>query len=301
MKKISAMVLAEVVMAILICAIIVGASVCVFKSNDVTKSPFIFSVLKNLPDANKLVMEDCYNAGGCSSPTSLPDSTLQYCTRIADMVGTSGEVVCTSSGSSSYKYSSMGMNFKLTNGVAFYNMTASWSTLSSNVSISYIDAYIDINGPKNGDNKLCSDIFPIRIFKNGAVVPSPKKTISGTSCSPYTDDEFFTYRVILNRASDSSNQNSRIKEIVDTTSGVTTGSNLPFRERVSFLEALCVSNPDDITNYYTSSEATCSAYSLLDDCDFSDSSNPYYDDKSAYCTVEPVKPRGTGIFKIFGI
>lgn len=307
--KKSGMILGEVVFALFICGIIMGISIHMFKSNDVSKTPYIYSVLKNLPAVNKAVSEDCYRDGTCTNPNVLPDSITEYCTRLSENFVTSGAVDCntgiavtgslTGTNGNSISFTGTGgikQNFRLTNGTSFDNITSNANWKTTDGSNEYIDVLIDINGGNAGKNQVGNDIFPIRIYKNGEVIPSNE-----TATNSHTDEEFFSYRVVLNRAVDENNPNSRINDVADARTAAQINDDLPFREKVSFQEAICISNPDLITGYF-GTKASCEGFNLAQYCDFSDAStNPYKNDKTAYCTVEPVRPRGSGIFKIFGI
>ncbi len=302
----SGMILGEVIFAFFLCGILLAISIFMFKSNDVSKTPYIYSVLKNLPSVNDVIMQECYDEGSCQSFTELPDTTVEYCERLANNLVTVGNVNCNVGGDSSHAAYTKGQNIRLTNGVAIYGITTknNWETLnlSSKQVNSYIDVYIDVNGEKNGQNLLGIDIFPVRIFKNGAVVPSFDDK---NGFDAREDEEFFAYRVVVNKAADVNNEDARDVEVLDARSSEEIENEIPFKEKVSFKEAICISNPDLFPRYFENEN--CDGYTLLDACDFegadaSDIANyPHLSDKSAYCSVEPVKPVGSGIFKIFGI
>ncbi len=304
LNKKNGMILGEVIFALFLCGILLGISIHMFRSNDVSKTPFIYQVLKNLPVANKAVMQDCYNSGICTNQNELPDSVIKYCTLLTENVLVTGETNCTTDGSDTVKIavgsSSYGLNFRFINGTAFYNMTpkGDWETLDSGSE--YIDAFIDINGPNSGENTLGSDIFPIRIFKNGEVIPSiVKDKFDATD-----DEEFFSYRAVVDKASDDKNVNIRTRTALDARDDNQINNNLPFREKISFIEAMCITNPNSISRYFDSTDTDCNGYTILDACDFDDGDSttyPHLSDPTAFCTVEPVRPRATGIFKIFGI
>lgn len=290
------MILGEAIFALVLCGILMGIAIHMFKTNDVAVTPYIYSVMKNLPEANKILAEESYQEGTSSRINELPDSTLEYCARLADLFVVSGEVNCSTTGSSTFtatidntKY---GQNFKLTNGVSFYHMNpGSWDDSLEN---NFIDAFIDVNGSKNGANALGEDVFPIRIFKNGDVVPSYTSNMKS-----FEDEEFFAYKIVVNKGLNANNKISRVEETADARTTTEKTSGYPFRDKVSFKEGICISNPSLISEYYKNE--TCTGYTLIDQCNPSSESYPYISDKSAYCKLEPVKPSGSGIFKIFGI
>ncbi len=291
------MILAEVLFTIVLCGILIGISIFLFKSKDVTKTPYIFSVLKKLPEVNSLIADECFSKGNCDTEGVLPDDLFQYCMMLSDSFISSGEINCTPSGSPNSVITigseTYGMNFKLSNGVAFYGLNPEqWDDSLSN---NFIDVFIDIDGAKKGENALQEDIFPLRIFKNGEVVPSYTDDFKA-----YEDEEFFAYRIILNRAANPDNPISRRKEIVDAKTSLKNLSladfdKISFKEKVSFKEGICASNPQSIEKYFA--DENCNEYQRLDIC----APEGTNDDPSAFCELEPVKPRGSGIFKIFGI
>lgn len=297
------MILGEVIFAFFLCGILLGISIYMFKSNDVSKTPYIYSVLKNFPTINKTIMEECYADGSCDSYTELPESTAEYCERLAGSVATAGNVNCTVAGNTTIKFDDLGQNFQLANGVSFYNVNPrdGWNKVRLDATDvnDYIDVYIDVNGSKNGDNVFGEDVFPIRIFRNGAVVPSVN---FDKNFDARDDEEFFAYRILLNKALNEDNPNSRVIEVVDARTPDEISDELPFREKVSLKEAICTTNPELFKRYFQGE--VCDGYTILPACNFDSGDSqkyPHLNDKSAYCTFEPVKPRGSGIFKIFGI
>ena len=302
-NKKNGMILGEVIFALFICGILLGISIYMFKSNDVSKTPFIYAVMKNLPEVNKVIAEDCFEDGTCGSNMELPDDLAEYCQRLSDNFATSGAVNCsdeiTDAKNTFTYYSSWIQNFRFTNGVAFYNINqkSGWQTVNNNqYNNQYIDIFMDINGANNGDNTLGTDIFPLRIFKNGDVVPYEEDDYDARD-----DEEFFGYRIVLNKASDDNTSDIRTNEVMDANNGTGT-----FREKVSYTEAVCLVNPELFEEYFDETNI-CSNIAVLDACNFDDytASNltdyPHLADKSAYCTVEFVKPRAGGIFKLFGV
>lgn len=300
------MILGEVIFAFFLCGILLAISIYMFKSNDVSKTPYIYSVLKNLPNINKVIMQECYEEGFCSNYTELPDNVNEYCERLANNLVTTGAVNCSTGGDASISAYGKGQNLRLANGSSFYGLSPrdGWDIVRFNGrDINYyLDVYIDINGANNGDNVLGTDIFPIRIFKNGAVVPSVDFY---NNFDAREDDEFFAYRVVLNKAQDENNKNTRVIQVLDARNQQEINDELPFREKVSYKEAICVSNPSLYPRYFQGED--CNNYTILGACNFDKPSAedilnyPHLSDKSAYCSIEPVKPRGSGIFKIFGI
>ena len=297
------MILGEVIFAFFLCGILLGISIYMFKSNDVSKTLYIYSVLKNLPNVNKVIMQECYEEGFCSNYTELPDNVNEYCERLANNLVTTGAVNCSTGGDASISAYGKGQNLRLANGSSFYGLSPrdGWDIVrfdGRDINY-YLDVYIDINGANNGDNVLGTDIFPIRIFKNGAVVPSVDFY---NNFDARDDEEFFAYRILLNKALNEDNPNSRVIEVVDARTPDEISDELPFREKVSLKEAICTTNPELFKRYFQGE--VCDGYTILPACnlDSGDSQKyPHLNDKSAYCTFEPVKPRGSGIFKIFGI
>lgn len=297
------MILGEVIFAFFLCGILLGISIYMFKSNDVSKTPYIYSVLKNLPNVNKVIMQECYEEGFCSNYTELPDNVNEYCERLANNLVTAGAVNCSTGGDASISAYGKGQNLRLANGSSFYGLSPrdGWDIVrfdGRDINY-YLDVYIDINGANNGDNVLGTDIFPIRIFKNGAVVPSVDFY---NNFDAREDEEFFAYRILLNKALNEDNPNSRVIEVVDARTPDEISDELPFREKVSLKEAICTTNPELFKRYFQGE--VCDGYTILPACNFDSGDSqkyPHLNDKSAYCTFEPVKPRGSGIFKIFGI
>ncbi len=300
-----AMVMAEVLLALFLCGILMTIAICMFKSSDIAVTPHIYSVLKNLPRVNKIIMDECFEEGRCSAYNKLPSDLTEYCTKLSEVFVTSGEINCTNGGSTSTKLNAggenSGLNFKLTNGVAFYKITqGNWKTLETGgTDRNYIDIYIDVNGARNDENKLGKDVFRLRIFENGEVIPTDDNDVNS-----HLDDEFFAYRAILNRALDDTNVNSRVEEVLEQIDNEDRNQkdDMEYRNKFSFQEAICLTNPSHIKHYF-GKEAECEDIDLHTLCDFrqSNDNNPYRNDKSAYCRIEPVKPKGAGIFKIFGI
>ena len=299
------MILGEVIFAFFLCGLLFAISIYMFKSNDVSKTPYIFSILKNLPNVNNAIMQECYDEGSCSNYTELPDDTAEYCERLANNLVTTGKVDCRENGDTTNVLYGKGQNFRLANGSSFYgiNPRDGWDAvrLNGNDVNFYLDVYVDVNGENSGDNLLGKDVFPIRIFKNGAVVPSVD---FDNDFDSREDDEFFAYRVVLNKAINVNEANSRVVQILDARNSQEITDKLPFKEKVSYKEAICIANPDLFERNFQGEN--CSGYTILPACDFKSNNPdlnlyPHLNDNSAFCTIEPVKPRGSGIFKIFGI
>ena len=297
-NKRNGMILGEVIFALFVCGILLGISIYMFKSNDVSKTPFIYAVMKNLPEVNKVIMEDCFGDGTCDNNTELPDDLAEYCQRLSDNIATAGAVNCSDEITANYNtfanYANWIQNFRFTNGVTFYNINQEngWQTVNDN---QYIDVFMDINGANNGDNTLGTDVFPLRIFKNGDVVPYEEDGYDARD-----DEEFFSYRIVLNKASDDNTSDIRINEVIGANNGTGT-----FREKVSYTEAVCFTNPELFEEYFDET-GICSDTDILYACDFDNANSksgdyPHLTDTSAYCTVEFVKPKASGIFKLFGI
>lgn len=278
-NKKQAMILGEVVFALFVCGILLGISINIFKSNDVTVTPKIYSILKNLPDINGVISEDCHDDGTCTAMNTLPDDRANYCERLADMLVTSGNVDCSTNNSED-------VNFNLASGISFKGLVGNnGNRWTENNGRKYIDVQLGINGTD----------YPIRIFQYGEVIPGPAFV---------NDDEFFSYRAVLNHASnrrigennENADETDKFSRKTDVLSFV--DNNRPL-EKVSFRRAVCGTNPELIGRYYVAADnVNCQGIDQLEECE----AESFEDwDNSAFCTVQPVKPRGSGIFKIFGI
>ena len=284
-NKISAMVMAEVLIALFLCSILMTMSIMMFKSRDVTKTPYLYSLLKHLPEVNREIKKDCLAQGHCEGVGRLPLETSQYCQRLVDIFSVGSNYTCESSSSGDLKE-----NFKVSNGLVFYDINSGWKDREDLPNVHYIDAFV---GVYRNDKKIGTDVFPIRIFNNGDVIPAFKDDYKA-----YDDDEYFAYRIILNRALDEHNIESRVKNVINVNK-----NDEPYREKISFKEAVCSSNPEYFSRFLE--KDSCENITILESCDFKQKGYPKFvsgaEDKSAYCTIEPVKPRGSGIFKMFGI
>lgn len=308
------MILGEVIFAFFLCGILLAISIYMFKSTDVTKTPYIYSILKNMPVAIRGAIDDCYDQGICETKTELPNDLFLACQVIADSLVTAGDVYCTQDGNPYSEFrlndefdTKKGMNFQLANGIAFYGIVQPYGWYSVKVDQEdanyYVDAYVDINGPQNGKNIYGDDVFLFRIYRNGFVAPS--YDLEHREYDATTDEEFFAYRVLLNKASSENNKEQRIVQVLDTRTPQQIEDGLPFREKVSFKEAVCFANDNNFKRYFQGE--SCDDIDTLSACNFENptaheiAEYPHLEDKSAYCTFEPIKPRGSGIFKIFGI
>lgn len=312
----SGMILGEVIFAFFLCGILLAISIYMFKSTDITKTPYIYSILKNMPVAIRAAIDDCYDDGLCETKTELPQNMVTACQVIADSLVTVGEVHCSEKGNDKYQYKTengfetYGMNFQLANGIAFYGFVQphGWFSVrdldqSDDDANYYVDVYVDINGPKNGKNKYGDDIFLFRFFRNGMV--SPSYDIELRNYDATVDEEYFPYRILLNKAENENNREQRVIEVLDARTNQQIQDDLPFLEKVSFKEAVCKTNTKAFQRYFQGED--CNGIDILPACDFDSPSAhdiatyPHLGDNTAYCTFEPVKPRGSGVFKIFGI
>ena len=291
--RLKAMVLAEVLFALIICGIILALSVLIFKSDDISVTPHIFATIRNISQANDMILETCREEGLCQNAGSLPDNTVTYCRLLADNFMTAGDIDC-EDGINNITPGNGGqttrMNFVMSNGVAIGGFDGDGWSDDNDGTLAHIDIIMFINTPSH-PMALGEDIFPLRIYQNGEVIPSfggnnVAHNYDGNATNKYYEDSyFFAYNGILNRAADPNNLQANARET----------ALIPNVYKVSFKEAICMINPDGITRYFANEN--CQGIERIDEC-IPDNNNA---DRSAFCTIEPVKPTGTGIFKIFGI
>ena len=287
-----AMVIAELILALIICGIIFVISIQVFRSTDVTKTPYIYSFMKNLPAANEVIMDDCYLEGRCQSKNQLPENPYEYCAKLAYYFNTSGAVLC-----SNNRYSldviknEKHYNFKLPNGISVYGLSDNdkWQSKDSSASNKYIDILIDING-EHGKNENREDIFPVRIFRNGDVVPGIYK--DQTDDFLYENPNFFGYRVLLNQ----NQNNSTTTTVADIRTSDEIGNGAKFKnDPISFKEALCKAYGADMAE-----DMLERYYGRSINCDDNDTAQHCLDEGN-YCTVEAVKPKSSGLVRMLGL
>ena len=348
MKNKSGMVVAEVLVALIVCGIILTISIHMFKSNDLSRKPFVYSVIKNLPMVNTVIENDCYQEGTCSEKRQLPSSLEEYCIRLTNNLTTTGDIDCLPSSSTQEDYRTNGdikyyYNFRMSNGVAFYGLTKinNGSTDQDNVwqqigsySNEYIDILVDLNGPYGGNSAgdedtialtngktsrgtFGNDVIPIRIFKNGDVIPG---LISGDSVTTaeqyYNNTDFFGYNVVLNEYdNDNTNNNGSLKtNSIDLRTQNEINANEPPKFTVSFREAVCRAyNNQNNNSDGKADEMLTRYYGERNDywCDLDSSQYGEYGQSSVcanaethqnqHCTVEIAKPKSSAFARLFGL
>ena len=291
--KLKAMVVAEVLFALIVCGIILTLSVQLFKSRDISVTPHLYATIRNISQANDMIIRACENNGVCENAGSLPGDVHTYCQYLSDYFMTSGKVYCTDNDTTSETFSanniSANKNFTMSNGVSVAGLVDDdWSD-DDDGTISHIDIYVKVENPRKNYVAFGENFFPLRIFINGDVIPS----IGGGNAAVdregaatnnfYEDAYFFAYNGIINEAFDPNNLQNNVRKT----------SSIPGVQKVSFREALCMTNPDGISRYFANEN--CTGIIRAQDC------TPNNADRSAFCTIEPVKPTGTGLFKVFGL
>ncbi len=312
MKQIKAMVLAEIMIALFICTILMGVSVYMFKATEVKISPYVYSVLDALPKANRMVINQCYQEGTCSVQNLLPDNMGEYCTRLSEQLGTVGDVYCSTSGDANSSITlnrvTYGRNLILTNGVSLYNLNP-----SSGWNASDYAPYIDIIMQIGTSTKLGEGLFVLRVLKYGEVIPGRSITSDGITYSALDDELFFPYRIMLNKAYDNQSSYIRTRVVVDAKEVLNSyedeggnsasyydSSELPFRDKMSFREAICATD-DKLFSLYYAGQEECGSIKMLEVCSARSGNGAASEDLSAYCYAAPYKPRGAGIFKVLGL
>lgn len=306
MKKINAMVLAEFIVAIFICGVLMTLSVHMFRANDMTKVPYIYSFLNQIPEANTYAVKECNFSGGCKDKGALPDNRETYCALLTEALGTSGDVDCKDGIKETHKdlngenELNLYKNFTLINGVSVYNLSYQGAQWQGN-NPKYIDAFIGIKVRKSkpstsdetarkGNGSIGENIFPVRIFKNGEIIPSYYEDLE-----TFNDDELFAYKVVLNKTKD----NGELREDITLSFSPDGSNSTDVKEKVSrttFKDAVCrAGGINELRHYFPDiTDISCDSTVVLNEC----ANNQ---DKTAYCYVQYIKPQATGIFKFFNI
>lgn len=288
-NKKSGMTLAEVILALLICCVIITIAGVSFSSKDFKRTPYLMSILKNIPEANTIVMHDCYEEGTCNSQNQLPDSTIEYCTRLADVFLTTGNADCITTDADA-------TNFKMTNGVSYFNFNIegnqNWHKNNIEHPKNYIDIVADINGDR-GENINLIDRFAFRIFKNGEIVPNVMDDVK-----LYEREDLFAYKVFINKAEVTPegqvNSKIRVVEPVDTRTDDEIEAEVSYNQKISFKRAVCMAHGAELLQRYYGNGESCNGegYQLLPECNFNSKSNIAVQagDNTAFCFVQPTKP-----------
>ena len=326
MKNKNGMVVAEVLVAFIVCGIILTISIQMFKSNDLSKKPFIYSVMKNLPMVNTVIADDCYREGTCSEKRQLPLNRKEYCLRLANNLTVTGNINCELHGTDNPEdYRTLNgvkyyYNFRMTNGVAFYGLTNTddgtsdtWQSIAKNLSSDYanqyIDIFVDLNS-KYGNNVFGDDVIPIRIFKNGDIIPG---LITGDDVTTreqyYNNADIFGYNVVLNEF-DADNGSLKTNSI-DLRTEDEINANDPPKFTVSFREAVCraynnVNDNNDgkadelLTRYYGYKD---DYWCELDGSDYAQAGvcQTAEGNQNQHCTIEIAKPKSSAFARLFGL
>lgn len=251
-----AMVLAEVMLAFSVCAVIFVLLVLSFKPVDIQIKPYTYFITHDLVEANQILINKCKESGHCQEESVLPESPATYCQFLTENFSNVSFSDCTNERfSNAYPGSfqrtdfvvlntgnnsprvELKKNIQFANGIAIYGLTSvddehplEWRQGAENFA-PYINAFIDTKG-NNNDFTRGVEVFPIRIFRNGEIIP-------GFDFA--RDRNAFSYNVVLNRESDtggSINKNSRIKQAID--GGVD----------ISFRDAVCYTDRNLLEKYY---------------------------------------------------
>lgn len=320
MKKFKkAMTLAEVLLAFGVCGVVFLVSINMFQSMDVKRLPYVYSTMNNLREVNSYIMTDCFNEGTCSIQNVLPNSLQEYCTRLNEKYNTSGDVICTigtdsqnliSSDTSKYQRTNgndtYNYNLKLTSGVEIFGIldNANWKeiTYGTNNHTSpnkYIDIIIDTNG-KNEPNKFLDDVYPIRIFSNGDVVPGVLKASSnGATLNGFDYADIYEYTV---RKKVTQNDSTTIS-IADMRTAAEKSRNAAMEKNgVNFREALCRAYGNTkattiLQRYYNDALVStdwCSA--IATNAQAADCAQD-----NTICEVKQTRPKTNGFVKFIGL
>lgn len=324
MKKFkNGMTIAEVLLAFAVCAVIFVLSIHMFTSTDVKRRPYVYSTMNNLREVNSYIMEDCYEEGTCNIQNELPQSLTEYCIRLNDKYNASGDVICDTStesqnlissntslyqrinGNDTYNY-----NLKLTSGVAIFGIldNAEWQEIKYKIGNDehtspnkYIDIIIDTNG-KNEPNVFLDDIYPIRIFANGDVVPGVLKASSnGTTLNGFDYSDIYDYTI--RKKVTENNSITMFAADIRTEAEKTAKVDIKDHD-LNFREAMCRAYGNQIATkmlqrYYND------ALEINDDwCKAFSATNSQAADcarNNTLCEVRQTRPKTTGFIKFIGL
>lgn len=324
MKK--AMVLSEVLLALIVCGVILVISIHMFKSTDVTRTPYIYSTMQNLNQANEIIMQECADKGTCQEG-SLPEDLSTYCLSLSEKYNTVGEVLCRNrdqniitqsaentaqfrrtNGANDYDY-----NIKLPSGIGIYGIleNGNWKTIEYQNAVSnkeaankYIDIVLDTNA-QGRPNHFLDDVYPIRIFSNGDVVPGVLDSDNGgISHRGFDSSEVFGYRVIKKRTEN----NSTTTTVADIRTQAEKTADAPYRaETLTFREANCRAYDNNKANtilkkYYNDVDGVknlanwCSGFETDGVSQAADCTQ-----ENVICEVEQTRPKASGFIKFMGL
>lgn len=195
--------IAEMVVSMLVLAVLIGLSVQVIKPNKIRKLPFGYASIKNLEDAGKYVlkevgkmnMPDNNNDGSDFKPdgTNKENRTCYLMADAFSLVQVDGQTYdynCKVGTTSTHTKP----NFQTSNLISYWGLeqpfktgadyvrgTATSSNECATVEVGMKDVIVDLDGPKNGENRLGIDIFPLKMFSTGEVFPGTCVAISGNN------------------------------------------------------------------------------------------------------------------------
>ena len=328
MKRKNAMILAEVLAALIICGILFLVSVYMFKGIDISRKPYVYSTIDQLMNANELIIDECFQEGACQKRGLLPARASDYCSRLADIFNTTGNVFCSTDDLSPDTLTGFAMadqdnvyhfNLRLLNGVSIYGLTkrsvsatqgqtgeqedVNWTRVAgwNENNMEYIDILIDVNG-KKGENTMREDVFPLRIFRNGNIVPGYYGSANNIENRAFEDrDGAFEYGINRHEVAEGNYQDDTKAAL-----GYKTEANQPIETaeltQLSFQQAVCRAYDTNtansmLENYYGSGNFTrCENNEQLEICQ--SDNNTAQDIR--YCTVRQIKPATGGLFRIFG-
>lgn len=180
--------MAEVMVIFTVIAFISVATIGITKTKiDNAKMALYYAALNNMMLVSGNMIADGSYAAGIGLEKKLPASAhvkdangnwIGFCDRFIETVNSVGNETCAptstiADGTTDFSSKSNAINFKLTNGMTFYNVgvdpTVS-ATLDPQEEIYTI--YIDIDGDKKGKSKLNDDVVKLQLNRLGYVYPA---------------------------------------------------------------------------------------------------------------------------------
>lgn len=243
--------LAEVMVALVVMSIVLAVTIKINKSRTDYFNKFMtYAALSDLKSgAGVLLSDGCTSSDTTACPTkgnkTLPlkgqaSDSLGLCYRLVDAFNTIGTTDCTQTASDGTNFSTAVPNFKLSNGIAFYNF-------GSNATSGLYTVYVDLDGQRTGSkNTLGQDVLKFTI----------RTTDAGTTPNNFAGEVLPYYNSGSATGSVAATQTSYLSASVRYRSG---GNYVMVDNGVSYYTATC-----DATGAYNGT--ACATQTHTDNC-----------------------------------
>lgn len=174
--------LMELVICIFIIILISSFLIKNFKPAPQKARIFLYAAMKNLSQANALVIDK--KSSLMSDPSeNVVDDNDAYCLALADNMTLEKTPDCNKTNHADYK-----VNLVFPNGLSIMGLTSDWIVPYPDADYAYKNILVDVDGSK-GKNQLFIDRFPLRVYDSGNYMGMVMPVNCGTSFDKVYDTE----------------------------------------------------------------------------------------------------------------